>query len=476
MKHTSLLFAVLATPTLLFAWGPDTPVQLSSNSGPIHSIQAPGGEVVVAYADTVANDGVLIRFMLSSDEGATWSMAPYQVDATGVSPRIKLLRSASELYCAYLLNDTVRVFHPSTGTIGAYLDYAAEEFDAVMTDAGWLYLFIQLPGTDDIRRAGSNDGGLTWGGDMASVTGQGAVPRVTLGPGNSVTLNYYGPVLADRPKSKIRAAGYTEAAPGDLNVGVANFQDVVTDVTRDKWRFGSVAIGNVVWFFWEEGPALGTALKGLVSLNSGQDYGTAFTLSVGAGEVINGFQALGRTVAGSTRVELVYGKFTTPGQSDPVLDRLVHRWANTTLPEAFSAEEAISEHSPRVVPIAEQPALVALDNGKLGAYWSHRNGTEVDLFWDLQDLSTAVEPDDRNAGFHVTGPLNEELVIRSERNVQGEAIVMDASGRTVRTQRLSLASDIPSTLPIGQLASGAYVLIIRDRSGLELHGVRFVKP
>ena len=151
-----------------------------------------------------------------------------------------MVGNATDLYCVYLHLDSVRILDLNSGVIQTYQDYVVSEFDCVLRPDGWLYLFVQVRALNDIRRAGTVDGGATWTGNAALVTSQGNRPRVTMSAGDTLILNYYGPPLVDVTKSVVRAGRYRETAPGTLSTTANAFQDVITDTQVDKWGFRSV--------------------------------------------------------------------------------------------------------------------------------------------------------------------------------------------------------------------------------------------
>ena len=451
-------FILALLPLCGHAWSPDVPIGGYVPHGGYDAIEAPGGELIAAIADTVAGDGMQIIFRSSTDGGLNWSLASYQVTGNAVTTRIKLLKSQTTVYCLYLAGNTVRVYNMTTGVTGEYLDYQAEEFDAVMTPTGWLYLWIQLPGTDDIRRAGSNDGGVTWAGDSASVTGLGAVPRVSISPGDTIILNYYGPVLADRPKSKIRAAFYNELAPGDLNISPGSFQDIVMDETVDKWRFGSAIRNGRVWFFWEQGTVGQRTLQCRISIDNGVSYGSPFQVAGGGGEDVAGFDALAWAHPSGARVELVYARYTTPGGVDPVLDPLVHTFASAATPGTFATGAVVSEHAPGLFTTGSAPSIVGTASGP-GVAWAGYAGSAYELYWDAEHFLTSTGPDtDATQTWSLApNPAHDELTITLPDEHVRSFIVVDTRGRTTHLDPQRVAPGV-YRLHVGHMAPGIYTI------------------
>lgn len=472
MKQLSALLLGLACASVSQAWGPDSYMGITM-AGSHDAAEAPNGQLIAALADTTANDGVLIHFLVSDDQGQSWSDAPYSIAGVGVCPRVRLLRLPNAVVCAYLDGTTVRFYNTATAASGAYLAYSASEFDAGVSSTGWIYLFVQLSTGNSIRRAGSGDGGITWTGNEALVTGNGAVPRVAVSPADTVILNYYGPVLADRPKSRIRAAFYNTSSPGNLNVSAASFQDVVTDETVDKWRYASAIRNGRVWFFWEQGPAATSTLHGRVSTNNGAVYGSPFQVAGGNGERIAGFNVLARAWGGTTRCELIYARYSVPASGDPAVDRLEYRTASAGSPSAFSSALAFSENVPRVEGINGAPALVPLANGLLGAAWGSPGNVATAYYFDLHDVVTGSGVRDAVSGFRLLGPAHGHLIIRGAGRFDGEAELRDHAGRLIARHALRLAAGEDAVLPVDGLPNGAYLITLIERQ--ERRSMRFVQ-
>ncbi|MCB0790747.1 MAG: hypothetical protein H6595_05430 [Flavobacteriales bacterium] len=460
MKHT-LLLPALCLYMQASAWGPDVTVDPYLSGGVTDVIEAPDGSLVAAVADTVPNDGTLISFHLSLDGGMTWTPASYTVPGNGVSPRVKLVKSATAFHCLFLDGITVKVFTPGTGVTGSYTDYDAEEFDAVMTPAGWLYLYLQLPGSNSIRRAGSNDGGVTWTGNSASVTSTGSIPRLSISPGDTVVLNYYGPVLADRPKSKVRSAFYTESSPGTLTPGT--FQDVITDVTVDKWHYTSAIHGGRVWFLWEQGPIGGRTLWYRLSMDNGVNYGTAHQVVGGAGQDVADLRAIAHAEMGGTRLEVVHATYTTPGGMDPTQDLLVHHQVTGAAPDVFSTAAPISGHAPLDLPVNDSPGLVALTGGGVGVLWPGHTTPDADLFWDTGGVPTVLP--ELTDGMHarIIGPVTDALQLGYAMSAASDWTLMDATGRTLRNGMLPAAEqERIVTIEVRDLRAGTYLLLLQE--------------
>ena len=70
------------------------------------------------------------------------------------------------------------------------------------------------------------------------------------GTGDTLLLNYYGPVLPDTATSVIRLARYRETAPGLL--ASAGFIDITTD-PAPKFEYVNATNNSEMWFVYTSG-------------------------------------------------------------------------------------------------------------------------------------------------------------------------------------------------------------------------------
>ncbi|MBK7866884.1 MAG: hypothetical protein IPJ75_07785 [Ignavibacteriales bacterium] len=124
---------------------------------------------------------------------------------------------------------------------------AYRAFDAEISSTNSMYVFLDSLATNNIVRYSSLDYGYNWG-VRGSITSAGAFPTISKSvSGDTLFLNYYGPVLVDTATSVIRVARYRESAPGTL--ASAGFQDVATS-TMPKYEY-KMAVGNgIAWFIY----------------------------------------------------------------------------------------------------------------------------------------------------------------------------------------------------------------------------------
>ena len=428
--------------------------------------EGPGGTLWAAVPDNMPADSAMITFVTSSDGGVTWTTSPTHVPGPGVATRVRLVGNGTNLYCLYIFTDTVHIFNVNTQVVNRYEAYTARDFDCVLRPGGWLYLFVEVRNLDDIRRAGTVDGGATWTGNTALVTGSGQRPRVTMSAGDTLILNYYGPPLPDVTKSIVRAGRYQETSPGTLSTTASAFQDVLTDTQVDKWGFRSVIHAGRVWLAWSEGPFNSREVKCRVSLDNGTTYGTAFDVfaTPGLDELLADLQAISGPNGSGVGMAVV--RYQTPGQNDPQLDQVYYSSALASMPTTFAPEVGISEHAPTFVNGGVLPQLVHDASGVPGICWVGLDAGGTTLWYDAGAIST---------GLPETGllwleawpvPASDRLTVSVPGGGRtGTWEVLDASGRPVNGA-VRLASTEPLLLDVSRLATGSYLVRTASEEGV----------
>lgn len=470
MKHLSAIACAILVLLSMnsFAWGPDILVDTTNIPCNLAVVQGPNGDLHMAIPDPVANDGVAVRFLISMDQGATWQNLGWSGTGNGVPSRVRLVAGTNAVWGAYLVDTLVHVIDLATGTVSTYNDHIARDFDVVMSSSGWMYLYLQLYGTNSIRRAGTNDAGATWTGNTALVTGGGSDPRLSISAGDTVIVNYYGPVLTDKPKSIVRQGMYYESAPGTLTVTGIGFDDILTNTTIDKWQFGSVQSGGVVWTFWSEGVG-SRDIKAVVSTNGGDTYGGAINVAADAGVDEFAFHAVRRTQPGQVGVDLVFARYTAGGSTDQVY----HSRSASATPTTFMAPVQVSEFSPLPFPSTFHPQACAFSDHSVGAAWLGGSGGAPDVFWDHDSFSVGVSFRDAEKDLLLhPNPTNGALTLVGTALSRARLVrVHDVQGRLVRSIPVEAATRM--TLDLSDLPPGVHVLEVLWSGGRSTQ--RFVK-
>jgi len=385
------------TPVLAPLWGNDIVVSTSEPLGIPSGVAWPNGTVFVAVPDTAITPGFGVRVFKSTDFGQTWSLMPGGIAPAIEVSKTKMIRSGVDsIYCWNVENNNLNLFSGE----------AARDFDiAASTSTVDLFIFVDVAANNNIRRYSSINGGATWGG-AALVTSGGAHPRVYMSAGDTLVLNYYGPVLADTTTSIIRAARYRRTGPGTL-VSI-NFIDIATETVR-KNQFASVIYAGTVWFFYTAGDSGAVDIKCRVSTDNGASYSSAFNVAgnpdiseywFGASHRLNG-------------VDFIYIAADTTGTS---LDRIMYTSALLSSPSTFQSALQINEHPPVYSTNWYTPSVIEFydGGGDVGAMWVGLDGSSRRLYWDRL-LAVPPPPPAEAFADHVTSAMR--VLVTNEGNI-----------------------------------------------------------
>lgn len=338
-KNYTLLFIVfllnVSFTGSVMSWGTDKIVSPSAIAQ--HSIGAKQNGVLHAAIPVASLTGFMeVAFYISADNGETWTQntnASHPNPSMAPVGRTKIIiTSLDSVICLILQNNTIHLVNLESGVTGQFTQTGAQEFDAAAGSGNYIYLYVQEPSSNNIRRYGTNTGGLTWTGNTALVTGTGFRPRVTMW-GTRLILNYYGPVAPDTVSSVIRAAFYNETAAGTLQAGT--FIDVATNNTVKKKEFQSVINNNIVWFFFTEGDVQ-EVVKCRVSTDNGASYQPEFIIGGNAQVSASWFAAAPNPDPfGTFGVSLT---FLTDSLNSPAntFDKMIYATASGTNPSTFN--------------------------------------------------------------------------------------------------------------------------------------------
>jgi len=414
-------------------WGNDVAVSTSEPNGRPSGTARPNGTVYVAVPDTGSPSGYVVNLYKSTDHGSTWTLASAGITSATPFSKVKMVRTGFDsIYCLAQSGNSIFTWNVEAPVPTLFTGEAARDFDiAASSTSNDLFIFVDVQTTAQIRRYGSVDGGRTWGG-AGLVTSSGAHPRIYMSTGDTLVLNYYGPVLADTTASVIRAARYRRSGPGALTS--MTFIDVSTEAVH-KDQFASVIHSGIVWFFYTAGDSGSRDIKCRVSTDNGATYMPAF--SVADDVLVDEYWFDAKHWWGGCNV--VYVADTSVGMDD-----VVRTYADIGNPAAFAPVVAFSEHPPVYSPMLYIPTAIAFGDtdGDLGAIWVGEDGSDRRLYWDRLGagvtgvVSSGNEtPDSYSLFQNYPNPFNPSTEI-SFRIPTSEFVtlkVYDVLGREVRT-------------------------------------------
>ncbi|RPI16568.1 MAG: T9SS C-terminal target domain-containing protein [Ignavibacteriae bacterium] len=370
-------------------WANDVIISNTEPFGKISGVQkSSNGTIYVAIPDTNIIAGRCLVIYSSTTQGNTWTPI-LNVTPAAIIPKTKMVRSGLDsIYCLFQFGSSIYCWNVINNNFNQFSTIAVRDFDAAASSTGAVYIFCDQLNNNDIRRYGTINGGITW-----PVTGyidaNGANPRIYMsGNGDTLTLNYYGPVLADTAKSVIRAVRYRESTPGTMAVA-GSFLNVVTNTSVSKTEFQSVFYGGTIWLFWAEGLTGSIDIKCMVSLG-GTSYGSEFLVAGNTNVDEYWFEAK-HYVSGCEIA--YYSDSLQTGAPSNGTDKIIYKFANLTTPGTFTGTTQISEHPPGWSARGYIPAMVELYNTTdVGVIWVGLDGANKRVYWDRYSAVVGINP------------------------------------------------------------------------------------
>ncbi len=358
-------------------WGDDVIVSNFEPIGPITSVRANTGTIYVAINDTLATSNLGIIIMQSTNLGVSWSLF-----GTGINTRAKFaklkfvstgtagdslylfMQYGSNVYCWNFRNAS---FKPVG--YGGILS----TFDVVGASSGALYYFYDTLPTA-VKRYSSINGGASWI-NRGNITSSGVKPKICISAGDSLILNYYGPVLADTATSVIRAARYMQSSPGTLTS--SGFQDVATENVA-KTEFMSVIYNGNVWFVYTTGTTGGINIKGRKSIDAGTTYGTA--IDIAANPNVDEYWFDIKYYSGGFDLSY-YSDSLQTGPPTNNTDKIMYSYSILS-GSTFGTATQVSENPPSWSANNYIPTLCEIPPSDAGIAWIGNTGTGKKVFWD----------------------------------------------------------------------------------------------
>lgn len=365
-------------------WGNDVIVSNFEPIGPISAIKAASGTIYVAINDTLATANLGMIIMQSTNNGNSWTLFPQGINARTKYDKIKLISSggaADSIYLFMQIGSSVISWNFRNQTLNSAIGGVLSTFDVVGAANGALYYFIDTLPTA-VRRYSSIDGGATWG-NRGNVTSAGVRPKIATQTGDTIILNYYGPVLADTVTSIIRAARYRQTAPGVL--ASSGFQDVATEIIA-KAEFKSVMYNGVVWFIYTSGTTGAIDIKGRISTNAGANYDAA--VDIAANPNVDEYWFDVNFFSGGFDLSY-YSDSLQGGAPTNNTDKIMYKYALVG-GTSFGLPTQISSNPPSWSARGYIPAICEIPPSDLGIVWVGVNAGVRKLYWDRYNAVTNI--------------------------------------------------------------------------------------
>ena len=479
-----LVFVLIVLNHQTYGWGTDVVISPFAPSSQ-HSMAAKGGELFAATAGVGINGPNILTVFQSVDEGNTWSIVPLSgLPASSPVGKTKMVVTALDsVYCLFIQDNQVYFLNVESGLLGQFNTTGVEDFDAVSSVNGnWIYVYIDEPGNNSIKRYGTQDGGITWTGNTATVTSNGAHPKICLF-GTQLILNYYGPVLPDTATSDIRAAVYTESSPGTLTPGT--FQDVVLSTGVKRKQFESVINMGIVWFIFTEGDAQ-QVIKCISSNDNGATYQAEFTVAGDASISAYWFDAESNPFLANAAVTLtcLADSISPVGNT---FDEMLLFQSNSSNPNTFNPfpapntynDTTVTSSAVNITPIILHYASGGLGFNDLAISWIGESPLGPWFYFDALSLTTGInETNDQNFSVNTFPSPASDIINVAIKGIPDPQItleILNAEGRLMLSQ--SIGRDFSSQeqlipVKISSFAAGNYIIRLISGGKEQMH--RFV--
>jgi hypothetical protein len=363
------------------SWDNDVLVSNSEPFGNLSGVEKSNGTIYLAVPDTnITADRCIVVFR-STNLGNNWTNFA-SISPASVVPRIKMVRSGLDsVYLFFLFNSSVYCWNVENNNLNQFTTYTnLRDFDAEASSTGSLYLAIDIATNRDIRFYGSVNGGVSWPSTIY-LSSTGARCRWYMSPGDTLSINYMSPVLADTLTSTIRNVKYRESTPGTLSI-VGTFGNVEPS-TAPKSEYQSVYFRGNIWLFYTSGSTGAIDIYCRLSTNAGTSYSSPFLVAGNPNTDEYWFDVKHYT-SGTGGIDFAYySDSLQAGSPNNNTDKMLYVFANLSTPSTFSTPAQFSGHAPGWSARGYIPAMVELYNtSDVGVAWVGLDGSNMRVYWD----------------------------------------------------------------------------------------------
>ncbi len=461
---------LLVFATLLYhhasGWGTDKVISPFSPTAQ-HSLAVKQNGVLYAALAGAVTGPDMITVYTSSDNGDTWNVVPLiGLPAMGAVVKTKMVVTGLDsIYCVFSQNNVLYFLNVETGTLGQFTQSGIQDFDCVASPgSNWIYVFVQEPLNNDIRRHGTLDGGISFTGNSALVTGNGDSPKICMS-GTRLILNYYGPVLPDTATSDIVAAFYDETAPGTIAPGT--FQDVVTSSGMKRKQFKTVLVNSTAWFLFTEGDT-NQQLKCKTSVNNGTTYQPEFIVGGNTSLSAYWFDAAAYSNLIGSGVTLTY-LADSIAPTGTGFDQMQFVTASALAPGSFTTflppnnthnDTSVATMLTGILPVVINYSSSSVN--ETGIAWAGISPQGPWLYFDRLNALVGINESLNTTTLLVfPSPARDVIQVKLNNEVMAvsQYLVVDAKGRTIITGTTnSVKSASALQIDISSLTPGNYVL------------------
>lgn len=371
-------------------WGGDVLITSIEPLGSISGVARSNGTIYVAIPDTTTVPGMCLLVYKSTNFGDNWTRISSAIQGSALVTKTKMVKTgADSIYCVFLANNTLYYWNVENNSFNVHPTDVVRDYDVGITSSAVMYVTVDIATSNTIRRYATMDGGASYS-QSATITSSGANPRVSpSATGDTIIVNYYGPILTDTSTSVIRSAIYRETSPGTFSS--SNFVNV-TQAGQPKREFFSITIGGIVMFIYVEGVPGSRDIKGYLSSNGGVSYPQTFDFMITPN--VDEYWATGKAnthAPGGFDIAYFSDSTGTPGITS---DKIIHQSALITSPLSFTSGTRVTQNFPPEYSTAEyKPELIEFQNstGDLGVIWVGVDGASKRVYWNRMTQLTNIK-------------------------------------------------------------------------------------
>jgi hypothetical protein len=381
--------AILSAEGFNSRWADDKTILNYEPLGKFAGIQKSDGKIYVAVNDTQSTTNLGLVIFTSTDDGESWSAASDGVNYRDYMENVKMIRTIHDsIYCFFQAGNQIYSWNLTTlaEPIRPVFSGGYRSFDVTTSSTGHIYIFVDSLPNNSIVRYTSANGGIDWT-TRGLITTAGALPKVSMsGTGDTLLLNYYGPVLSDTASSVLRLVRYRQSTPGTL--ASAGFIDISTD-PAPKYEYVNASNNSEMWFIYTSGSIGTRSVWGRKSSNAGVSWEPAFALTNNPNFDYHGIDIKFHSF-NNYGFDLVYqADSVQAGAPTNTSDKLFFSESTYGSME-FTGLTHISDYPPAPYSSNYSSGIVTLNNSQdVGVIYVGIDGDNKKLFWDR---SLAVIP------------------------------------------------------------------------------------
>lgn len=373
-------------------WGTDFVAFNNEPMGPVSGVRKATDTIYIAVPDTVGAPTGALRILKSSNNGANW-LGVINVTGVGTVIKSRMVRSGLDsIYCTFrtATNNVfiLRVNLPLVDPIRVVWTGNYRDFDCFASSTGGYYIFLDSLGSNNLRRYGSTNGGVSWSQvGLVSSASAGVYIQKSMTGDTCILMYYRDPFVSDTTTQGITLARYRESGAGLLSS--VNFIQPLIPAGLQRDQFAGVLIGSTGWVVYTEGAPGARNLMLLTTVNNGANWTAPVALTAGTADKY--WFDLTPYSIGTGGLDLIYYHDSTGGPNNTT-DKIVYTNAALTAPGSFATGTAISQFYPQFSPRGYKPILVEYYNagGDVAALWVGVDGANRRLYFDRLNSVTSV--------------------------------------------------------------------------------------